>query len=379
MNTTTANAELVRRWQKRADAARQTLALKAGEAAKGHDWVVAHEVISCEDIIEIAAALEATASPVVTDAGLRAAIKFIEKRRDDYVAEHGIYDPETGATEFPGNGDETVAEWDELVEELQALSAALPLTAPPAQAHDIEAYYARQIDWSRETFGPALRTKGIIDHIRKELLEIEEAPHDLSEWIDVIILAMDGFWRHGGTAESLMPALLAKQTKNVARAWPDWRTMSEDRAIEHDRSGDQPTAPPARGQVEVKALEWRGSEGVWAKADALFGATYRITEYAGMAKPFKLETVGFVGPSGHYELLNEGKAAAQADYERRIRSALTSPAEPTSVGDWRIDKSTGTDILVFKDCSVIEGEQAHYLLRLIKAAEPAPATGDGDA
>lgn len=88
------------------------------------------------------------------------------------------------------------------------------------------------------------------------------------------------------------------------------------------------TAPPARGQVEVKALEWRGSEGVWAKADALFGATYRITEYAGMAKPFKLETVGFVGPSGHYELLNEGKAAAQADYERRILSALTSPAEP---------------------------------------------------
>lgn len=102
----------------------------------------------------------------------------------------------------------------------------------------IETYYARQIEWSRETFGPAKRTKGVIEHIRKELREIEAEPDDLSEWVDVIILAMDGFWRHGGTPEALMPALLAKQEKNMARAWPDWRTMSEDDAIEHDRSAD---------------------------------------------------------------------------------------------------------------------------------------------
>ena len=92
----------------------------------------------------------------------------------------------------------------------------------------------------------------------------------------------------------------------------------------------------------VKALEWRGTDGVWAKAYALFGATYRITEYAGMVKPFKLETVGFVGASGHYELINDAKAAAQADYERRILSALSRPAsveggEP--VADWRDDPS----------------------------------------
>lgn len=99
----------------------------------------------------------------------------------------------------------------------------------------IEAYYLRQIEWSRETFGSAPRTKGIIDHITKELREIEDLPNDLSEWIDVVILAMDGFWRHGGRARDFMPALLAKQKKNMARTWPDWRTMSEDAAIEHDR------------------------------------------------------------------------------------------------------------------------------------------------
>ncbi|QRY70340.1 DUF550 domain-containing protein [Ensifer sp. PDNC004] len=106
-------------------------------------------------------------------------------------------------------------------------------------------YYERQIAWSRQTFGPALRTRGIIDHIRKELREIEQDPRDLSEWIDVVILAMDGFWRHGGQASDLMPALLGKQKKNMARVWPDWRTMSEDRAIEHDRSADQPELPLA--------------------------------------------------------------------------------------------------------------------------------------
>ena len=105
-------------------------------------------------------------------------------------------------------------------------------------SEDLETYCARQIEWSRETFGPALRTKGIIDHITKELREIAADPHDLSEWVDVVILAMDGFWRHGGTAKDLMPALLAKQAKNMARTWPDWRTRSEDQAIEHDRSGE---------------------------------------------------------------------------------------------------------------------------------------------
>lgn len=78
----------------------------------------------------------------------------------------------------------------------------------------------------------------MIEHIRKELTEIEQNPTDLSEWVDVIVLAMDGFWRHGGMAEDLIPALEANQKKNLARSWPDWRTLSEDSAIEHDRTKD---------------------------------------------------------------------------------------------------------------------------------------------
>lgn len=161
------------------------------------------------------------------------------------------------------DGDEFACSQDQLLEYARRLLS-----------HSILAYYRRQIEWSGRTFGPALRTKGIIDHIKKELREIEADPHDLSEWVDVIILAMDGFWRHGGTAEDLMPRLLAKQEKNFARNWPDWRTMPEDRAIEHDRSGEQHPDDIAvdRFAVAMKAkLKWereaRGRSG-WQEMSA---------------------------------------------------------------------------------------------------------------
>ena len=92
----------------------------------------------------------------------------------------------------------------------------------------------RQIAFSEKTFGPGARTKGVIEHIRKELKEIEEAPGDLSEWIDVMILAIDGASRAGHSAEQIIDGLVAKQTKNEGRKWPDWRTASQDSPIEHE-------------------------------------------------------------------------------------------------------------------------------------------------
>ncbi len=126
----------------------------------------------------------------------------------------------------------------------QAMWDAAPRPEPAPARDGLVAYLQRQWAWSKETFGPALRTKGVVQHIRKELVEIESQPHDLAEWVDVIILAMDGFWRHGGHPESLLTAMQAKQDKNFARTWPDWRTMGEDQAIEHDRTGE--ASAPAR-------------------------------------------------------------------------------------------------------------------------------------
>ena len=100
---------------------------------------------------------------------------------------------------------------------------------------NLAAHLARQIDFSARTFGPGARSAGIVDHIRKELLEIEAKPNDLSEWIDVVILALDGAWRAGYTPVEIVEALDAKQTKNELRNWPDWRTIPYDKAVEHVR------------------------------------------------------------------------------------------------------------------------------------------------
>lgn len=96
-------------------------------------------------------------------------------------------------------------------------------------------YFKRQIEWSQKTFGPGWRSKGICAHIRKEVDEVEANPTDLFEWVDIMILAMDGYWRHGGDPAELLDFLQIKQDRNMAREWPDWRTVPEDQAIEHKR------------------------------------------------------------------------------------------------------------------------------------------------
>jgi len=97
----------------------------------------------------------------------------------------------------------------------------------------------RQRDFSVKTFGPGPRTKGLQQHIRKELEEIDRAPLDVEEWIDIVILALDGAWRAGFTPAEVVRVLTAKQSKNERRSWPDWRQASQDQAIEHDRSGER--------------------------------------------------------------------------------------------------------------------------------------------
>lgn len=104
------------------------------------------------------------------------------------------------------------------------------------------AHLAHQRKWSESTFGPGTRVHGVCDHIEKELAEVLAAhlvgEPTLPEWVDVIILGFDGAWRSGAEPQEIIDAIKAKQAKNEARTWPDWRTMSSDQAIEHDRSGE---------------------------------------------------------------------------------------------------------------------------------------------
>lgn len=101
---------------------------------------------------------------------------------------------------------------------------------------DLHGHLQRQCEFSFRTFGPPNNNSaGVIDHIRKELIEIEDDPLDLYEWIDVVILALDGALRAGYSPAEIVYALEAKQTKNEGRRWPDYRTAEPGKAIEHIR------------------------------------------------------------------------------------------------------------------------------------------------
>jgi hypothetical protein len=143
---------------------------------------------------------------------------------------------------------------------------------------DMAEHLARQAAFSRATFGPGSREKGVSDHIRKELEEVESAPTlsaKVSEWTDVSILGLDGLLRAARehlearwmkrfvvgyvdkpvltpkqvarmnemitwdvVASYAVNCIIAKQGKNELRDWPDWRTADPDKAIEHVRTCD---------------------------------------------------------------------------------------------------------------------------------------------
>ncbi len=122
---------------------------------------------------------------------------------------------------------------------MQVLPFSLAVTIDPPKGEqvsvpatfDLVAHIRRARAFSERTFGPGERTAGVLAHIREELAEVEAAPNDLTEWIDVVILALDGAWRAGYEPEEIVVALAAKQTRNEARTWPDWRTQPTDAPI----------------------------------------------------------------------------------------------------------------------------------------------------
>lgn len=98
----------------------------------------------------------------------------------------------------------------------------------------------RQKRWSRNTFGDGARTEGTLRHIEKEIAEVRAAPNDLEEWIDIVILGLDGAWRAGYNASEICVALERKQARNMERTYP--RT-DEDTPSEHVR---EPEERPAK-------------------------------------------------------------------------------------------------------------------------------------
>lgn len=108
-------------------------------------------------------------------------------------------------------------------------------------------------DWSQTTFGDGRRTKGLLEHIRRELEEVSAKPDDLVEWVDVVLLAFDGYWRHGGKPEEFLDAVRAKYEVNQARKWPP--PAPEDQPNHHVKETPAPQA------AEKRAGPWITEDG----------------------------------------------------------------------------------------------------------------------
>jgi hypothetical protein len=123
------------------------------------------------------------------------------------------------------------------------------------------------MSWQTDTFGPNQTLAGIRDHMRKEVKEIEDAPTDRTEPIDLIMLGISYLRRLGMDAPSIVALWQQRMVSLKARDWPDWRKADPDKAIEHVRKTD------------------------WAKVDATTDAQIDAQQIAdeGSARPLDKE------------------------------------------------------------------------------------------
>lgn len=110
----------------------------------------------------------------------------------------------------------------------------------PTTKFDLVNHLRRQGYWSQTTFGEGDNRQGILDHIESEIEEIRTASDDevFEEWIDIVILGLDGAMRSGATPEQVARALNAKQTKNENRSWPPLDEQQAGKRVEHLKGED---------------------------------------------------------------------------------------------------------------------------------------------
>ena len=99
--------------------------------------------------------------------------------------------------------------------------------------YDLVAHLHRQREFSLRAFGPGERVESTLQHIAKELDEVRADPQDITEWIDIVLLGLDGAMRAGNDPEVVAAYLRMKLSVNENRDWPDWRSHPTTQAIEH--------------------------------------------------------------------------------------------------------------------------------------------------
>jgi len=149
----------------------------------------------------------------------------------------------------------------------------------------------------------------------------------------------------------------------------DWANEDE-RAVAinvwHAMCAARGAAPPAKAEVKVKALVWDGS----VIAETPFGA-YTVGEDADGGWTWAFVKYPYADPSDPLPSESAAKAAAQADYDARIRSALAEDAVAATRG--LIEASNPDHPL-----AGVTDEMWSEMVRRsnLDAATPAPASDD---
>jgi hypothetical protein len=97
--------------------------------------------------------------------------------------------------------------------------------------------YDRIAAWQLATFGTRQSVAGAIEHLRRELAEIERDPTDVEECADAFFLLVQIASRFAGAdGAAFFAAVEAKLRKNEGRVWVV--PASADEPIEHNREGE---------------------------------------------------------------------------------------------------------------------------------------------
>ena len=81
-------------------------------------------------------------------------------------------------------------------------------------------FFDRKYKWSLKTFGEKPNAAPLIKHVRREVKECADQPGDLIEWVDVVLLALDGAARYAhANGHEFVAAMMGKQIVNCRRKW----------------------------------------------------------------------------------------------------------------------------------------------------------------
>lgn len=109
-------------------------------------------------------------------------------------------------------------------------------------SHTLYDFVQSKGDHSYEVFGPNMTPLGVLNHLKTEVIELEENYADIEEWCDVILLGIDGALRSCDFNVPVVVYSLGKKFNKVrSRTYPDWRDVDPNSAIFHvkdDKEGE---------------------------------------------------------------------------------------------------------------------------------------------